>query len=174
MIGQYSLEQIYFIVLLICAGLAVFLFIFGDIFSFDGPIDPMLIVPWFAFTALIGYLGEQLTEVNSWLILLIGFAMSTIIVFVLNFYLLVPLRNADATISISEKDMEGRTAVVTTPIPIKGMGEIKFSSVTGSLTRPASFYEVQKKPLKNGEKVLIIEIRERVCYVVPYEENFLL
>lgn len=172
MLGQFSLEMIYFYVLVGCAILAVLLFIFGDIFSFDGPIDPMLLVPWIAFTALFGYLGERLTEFNSIVILAIGGGISLIVVFFLNFYVLVPLKNADATISSSEKDMEGQVAKVVTPIPISGMGEIQLQSVTGSHSRPAAFYSPQDAELRNGELVLIIEIRERVCYVVPYKQEF--
>ena len=80
---------------------------------------------------------EELTAVNSWLILIVSGILSTIIVFFLNFYVLVPLKNSEATISISEKDMEGRVATVITPIPVRGMGEIQLKSVTGSLSRPA-------------------------------------
>ncbi|MGC2933402.1 hypothetical protein [Enterococcus faecalis] len=49
------------------ADLRFLLIIFGDIFIFDGPVDPMLIIPWIAFTTLFGYLGEELTAVNRWL-----------------------------------------------------------------------------------------------------------
>ena len=34
---------------------------FTNYFLFDGPVDPMLIIPWIAFTSLFGYLGEELT-----------------------------------------------------------------------------------------------------------------
>ena len=61
----------------------------------------------------------KLTAVNSWLILIVSGILSTIIVFFLNFYVLVPLKNSEATISISEKDMEGRVATVITPIPVR-------------------------------------------------------
>ena len=91
----------------------------------------------------------------------------------MNFYILVPLRNSEASIAVSEKDLEGRKATVITPIPVKGMGEIKISSVTGIITRPASFYQPQEIEVKAGSDVLIIEIKNRVCYVVPYQENFL-
>lgn len=172
MLGGYPLETIYFYALIVCAGLAVLLFIFGDIFDFDGPIDPMLIVPWVAFTSLFGYIGEKFFAGNSLMVFLIGAGISTLLVFLLNFYIVVPLRNSEATISTTEKDLEGRTATVVTPIPLKGMGEVQFKSVTGSITRPASFYEPQEIGIANGELVLIIEIRERVCYVVPYKESF--
>ncbi|WP_314060184.1 NfeD family protein [uncultured Vagococcus sp.] len=173
MLGGYPLETIYFYALVVCAGLAVLLFIFGDIFDFDGPIDPMLIVPWVAFTSLFGYIGEKFFAGNSLMVFLIGAGISTLLVFLLNFYIVVPLRNSEATISTTEKDLEGRTATVVTPIPLKGMGEVQFKSVTGSITRPASFYEPQEVGIANGELVLIIEIRDRVCYVVPYEESFI-
>ncbi|MGH2168444.1 hypothetical protein ACQ1Z1_15510, partial [Enterococcus faecalis] len=74
--------------------------------------------PWIAFTSLFRYLGEELTAVNSWLILIVTGILSTIIVFLLNFYVLVPLKNSLATISISVKDMSGRVATLITPIPV--------------------------------------------------------
>lgn len=167
------LDTIYFYTLITCAAISVVLFLFGDIFDFDGPVDPMLIVPWIAFTSLFGYLGEKAFDVNSWVILFIGIGLATLLVFLLNFYILVPIRNSEATISMSEKDMEGLKGIVITPIPIKGMGEIKISSVTGSMSRPAAFYEEQEQGVAQGKEVLIIEIRDRVCYVVPYKDNFM-
>ncbi|WP_206438866.1 hypothetical protein [Enterococcus faecalis] len=163
------LETVYFYALVGSAVLAFLLIIFGDVFNFDGPVDPMLIIPWIAFTSLFGYLGEELTAVNSWLILIVSGILSTIIVFFLNFYVLIPLKNSEATISISEKDMEGRVATVITPIPVRGMGEIQLKSVTGSLSRPAAFYVPQEVAAPRGSEVLIIELKERVCYVIPYE-----
>ncbi len=169
MIQGIPIETIYLYVLIICAGLAVLLVIFGDIFDFDGPIDPMLAIPWLAFTSLFGYLGERLLGWNHLMLFLLSGAIASILVFLLNFYVLMPLKNAESTISISEKDMEGNTATVVTPIPISGMGEIQFKSVTGSISRPAAFYAPQKRPIERGAQVLIIEIKDRVCYVVPYE-----
>lgn len=172
-LGGYALDTIYIYVLIVCAILSFLLFVFGDIFDFDGPFDPMLIVPWTAFTALFGYVGETFFTINSGVIVLIGGALSAVLVFLMNFYILVPLKNSESTISVSEKSMEGRKATVITPIPIHGMGEIKISNVTGTMTRPAAYYEPQEIELKAGSDVLIIEIKDRVCYVVPYKENFI-
>ena len=169
MIQGIPIETIYLYALIICAGLAVLLVIFGDIFDFDGPIDPMLAIPWLAFTSLFGYLGERLLGWNHLMLFLLSGTIASILVFLLNFYVLMPLKNAESTISISEKDMEGNTATVVTPIPISGMGEIQFKSVTGSISRPAAFYAPQERPIERGAQVLIIEIKDRVCYVVPYE-----
>nr|WP_242596139.1 hypothetical protein [Enterococcus plantarum] len=155
--------------MIVCAGIAVLLVIFGDIFDFDGPIDPMLAIPWLAFTSLFGYLGERLLGWDHLMVFLVSGAVASILVFFLNFYVLVPMKNAESTLSISEKDMEGNIATVITPIPVGGMGEIQLKSVTGSISRPAAFYAPQDQPTERGAQVLIIEIRERVCYVVPYE-----
>lgn len=172
MLLGHPFEQIYFYTLVICAVISILLFLFGDVFDFDGPIDPMLIVPWIAFFSLFGYLGEKLTDVASSWIIVIAIIISSIIVFLLNFYILVPLRHSEASISVSEKTYEGRLATVVTPIPIKGMGEIVINSVTGTISRPAAFYTEQEKEVIAGSKVLIIEIKNRICYVVPYKENF--
>ncbi|MDT2829834.1 hypothetical protein P7H60_13820 [Vagococcus carniphilus] len=173
MIGGIPIDTIYLYVLIGCTVLSILLFVFGDIFDFDGPVDPMLIVPWLAFTSLFGIAFESLFDLNHGLVLFLSGGISTIIVFLMNFYILVPLRNSEASIAVSEKDLEGRKATVITPIPVKGMGEIKISSVTGIITRPASFYQPQEVEVKAGSDVLIIEIKNRVCYVVPYQENFL-
>ncbi|WP_413509406.1 NfeD family protein [Carnobacterium maltaromaticum] len=171
MLWGTTYETVYFYILIVTAILAVITFFIGDIIDFDGPIDPVLIVPFFAFTSLFGYLGEAHTGFGSAWILLVSLVISTIIIFLLNFYLVVPMRDAESTLSTSEKDMEGRVGIVVTPIPEKGMGEISLKSVTGSSTRPASRYQVGEA-IKAGEKVLVIEIKERVAYVVPYEEAF--
>ncbi|MBO0431646.1 NfeD family protein [Enterococcus sp. DIV0660C] len=169
MFGGIALETIYWYTLLICAGIAVLLVVFGDIFDFDGPLDPMLLVPWLAFTSLFGYLGESLTEWSSVLIFVISAAISSVLVFLLNFYILMPMKNAEATLSSSEKTLEGQIAQVVTPIPITGMGEIQLQSVTGSINRPACFYTEQETMAQRGTKVLIIEVKDRVCYVIPYD-----
>ena len=49
------------------------------------------------------------------------------------------------------------------------MGEIQLKSVTGSLSRPVAFYVPQEVAAPRGSEVLIIELKERVCYVIPYE-----
>ncbi len=170
MIGGVSLEVIYWYTLLVCAGIAIILVVFGDVFDFDGPIDPMLIVPWLTFTSLFGFLGERLTPLHSVLILIISGVIATALVFLLNFYVLMPMKNAESTLSASEKTLEGQMAEVVTPIPVKGMGEIRLKSVTGSISRPACFYAPQDAPAERGERVLIIEVKDRVCYVTPYEE----
>lgn len=172
MIGGIPLYNIYFYALIVCAVLAVLLFIFGDIFQFDGPFDPILIVPWIAFISLIGYIFEKTTYWDSLYIFIGAFVASTIIVLLLNFYVVVPIKNTESTLSSSEKTMEGQKATVVTTIPLNGMGEIQLKSVTGSISRPATFYEPQEVELLQGQDVLIIEIKERVCYVVPYKENF--
>lgn len=169
MIRGVPIETIYLYTLIVCAGIAVLLVIFGDIFDFDGPIDPMLAIPWLAFTSLFGYLGERLLGWDHLMVFLVSGVVASILVFFLNFYVLVPMKNAESTLSISEKDMEGNIATVITPIPVGGMGEIQLKSVTGSISRPAAFYAPQDQPIERGAQVLIIEIRERVCYVVPYE-----
>ena len=55
MIGGVVLETIYWYTLLTCAGIAVFLLVFGDIFDFDGPIDPILIVPWHVLLSRLSF-----------------------------------------------------------------------------------------------------------------------
>lgn len=166
-----QMQTIYVYVLIFCSISAFVLVIFGDIFHFDGALDPMLVVPWLSFTALFGYLGEIFFEGQHWLVLLGSVTISSILVFLLNFYILMPVRHSEASISISEKDMEGRVATVVTPIPVQGMGEIQFKSVTGSLSRPAALYDTQEEAIPRGAQVLIIEIKDRICYVTTYKSD---
>ena len=65
MIGGIALETIYWYTLLICCGVGSSFDYFGDVFDFDGPLDPMLIIPWLTFTSLFSFLGERLTDQSS-------------------------------------------------------------------------------------------------------------
>lgn len=129
----------------------------------------MLIIPWLTFTSLFGFLGERLQINHLLFYLLLCGGISIVLVFLLNFYILMPMKHAESTMSSSEKTLEGQVAVVITPIPVRGMGEIQLKSVTGSISRPACFYSPQEQTAERGTKVLIIEIKERICYVMPYE-----
>ncbi|MFV0560275.1 MAG: hypothetical protein ACK5NA_06115 [Enterococcus sp.] len=168
MIGGVALESIYWYTLLVCAFLSIALVFIGDIIEVDGPIDPVLIVPWIAFASLIGYLGEKFTSVSSLIIFLVAAALSTIVIFLINFYVVLPMKDAESTLSSSEKTFEGQVADVVTTIPVHGMGEVQIKNVTGSINRPATFYSGQSEDAAQGSKVLIIEVKEHVCYVVPY------
>jgi membrane protein implicated in regulation of membrane protease activity len=170
-INGIAIETIYLYVLIGCTALAFVLLLFGDIFQMDGPLDPILFVPWIAFTSLLGFIGETFNLGNSLTILIVSGLISTMIVFLLNVYVFIPIKNSEASIAVSEKDIEGRVATVITPIPVQGMGEIQIKSVTGSLNRPAAFYAPQEESILRGTEVLIIEVKGRVCYVVPYEND---
>ena len=105
----------------------------------------MLIIPWLTFTSLFGFLGERLTDQSSLFLFIASGAISTVLVFLLNFYLLMPMKHAESTMSSSEKTLEGQVAVVITPIPVRGMGEIQLKSVTYSISRPACFYSPKNR-----------------------------
>lgn len=77
--------------------------IFGDVFDFDGPLDPMLIIPWLTFTSLFGFLGERLTDQSSLFLFIASGGISIVLVFLLNFYILMPMKHAESTMSSSEK-----------------------------------------------------------------------
>ncbi|MGY3778625.1 NfeD family protein [Isobaculum melis] len=172
MLWGYPFETLYMYALIGCLVLTLLLFLFSGVFdAFDGPLDPVVVVPWLAFISLFGYIGEAYTSFGSGLILGIAVVIASILVFLLNYYVILPMKKADATISVSEKEIEGRTATVITPIPEHGMGEIAIESVTGRMNRPATLYE-PGEGIPAGAKVLIIEIKERVAYVTVYRDVF--
>lgn len=115
-------------------------------------LDPMLIIPWLTFTSLFGFLGERLTDQSSLFLFIASGGISIVLVFLLNFYILMPMKHAESTMSSSEKTLEGQVAVVITPIPVRGMGEIQLKSVTGSISRPACFTAPKNRQLSGERK----------------------
>ncbi len=78
------------------------------------------------------------------------------------------MSNAESSTSISVHDLKGKVGEVITTIPATGMGEVLIQSPSGSWNEIAASFD--KEEIKQGKKVLVVEIKEQILYVSEFNE----
>jgi membrane-bound ClpP family serine protease len=170
----YSLQTIYLFCLIIGGVLTLLYILFGDILEGvfeilpDGFLNPTLILSFFTFLSSSGYLFEKLSNLNSFVILLISIFIALFLVIILNVFILIPLSSAEESLAYKEEDLKGRIGKVIISIPENGFGEVTLEGNGGTVARSATSFENEAIPY--GSKVLVIDVIESVLYVSPYNQ----
>lgn len=168
----YSLETIYLTTLIIIGCITILYLFFGDVadFSSDGiPIlDPAIWLSFISFTSASGYILEHFTQLNSIPIFALCVLISIIFTSLIYFFVLIPIRSAEVSLTYTDESLEGQIAKVITPIPVDGFGEIIIETVNGIISkRAASIHNVE---IPYEASVIIIEFREGTAFVTKYEK----
>jgi membrane-bound ClpP family serine protease len=169
----YSIESIYLTVLIITGGITLLYLLFGDflegIAEAAGFLNPTLILAFVTFTSASGYIFELLTSYNHLLIMSISVIIAIILDVLLNVFVLIPLSRAEESLAYTTQSLRGRVGDVIIPIPVDGFGEVIIKSASGTISKSAASFE--NKAIAEGEKVLIIEVKDGVLKVLPYENK---
>jgi hypothetical protein len=100
-------------------------------------------------------------------------AVTALIITFKIFFVLPLLKRAENSTITSSKDLEGKEATVTVPIGQTTIGEIIVSTGFGKMNRMARIYVSPGTEtigtIASGATVLIIEVRDNIAYVTPYE-----
>lgn len=170
----YPIETIYLIMLIISGGITILYVFFGDVLEGADEISPflspVLILAFVTFFSASGYILEKVTTLQSWVIIAIAIFIALVLDILLNFFVLVPLKSAEQSLSYSEKSLEGRVGKTIVSIPKDGFGEVVIENYSGVISKPATSYE--NTPIPDGQDVLVIEVKNGVLHVVPYEPTF--
>lgn len=168
-----SIEALYLTVLLIAAGVTILYLLFGDflegIAEATGFLNPTLILAFVTFTSASGYIFELLTSFNHVLIISISVIIAIFLDVLLNVFVLIPLSRAEESLVYTTQSLRGRVGDVIIPIPEDGFGEVIIKSTSGTIAKSAVSFE--NKAIAEGEKVLIIEVKDGVLKVLPYENK---
>lgn len=167
----YPIETIYLILLAISGLLTLIFILFGDIFDgiFESIsfINPVLILTFIIFFSASGYTLEKITSVSSLIIIIISAVAAFILDIFLNIFVLIPMSSAEESLGYTEDSLKGRIGKIIIPVPKNGFGEIMIESKSGSISKPAASYEDTE--IEEGEQVLVIEVKDGVLYVTPYD-----
>jgi membrane protein implicated in regulation of membrane protease activity len=165
-------QTIYLYALVISGSLIILYLFFGDMVEglseATGFLNPVLILAFITFLSAIGYILEVMTNWNSLVIIAIASVSSVILDTLLNVFVLIPLADTEESLVYTEDSLKGRLALVIIPIPKDGFGEIMIESNSGRISKPATSFE--NKSINEGEKVLVIDVKDGVLYVVPRNE----
>lgn len=137
----------------------------GPIFSVF-PLKPITIVSFLTVFGGIGVIGSE-HGISPVILFIIAFVSALIVSFILYKFVVVPLYKAQNTSAVSRKSLVGTRAIVITPIYENGFGTISYVVNGSKYNAPAQ--HVGKKAIKQGEEVIIYEIKDNVFYVQPLD-----
>lgn len=167
-----GIQTIYLYTLLISGSLIILYLFFGDVVEgvseATGILNPVLILAFLTFLSAAGYLLEALTALNSILIMVISAIVSLILDTFLNVFVLIPLSKSEESLVYTEDSLKGRIGNVIIPIPENGFGEVLIESISGRISKPAASFD--NTSIDEGKKVLIIDVKNGVIYVVPQNQ----
>jgi len=167
-----DINSIYLTLLIVAGSLTVLYLLFGDFLEAVGEatfLSPVLILSFITFFSATGYILELITPLHSLLILAISIILALILDTLLNVFVLIPLSSAEESLSYTEESLKGMVGKVIIPIPENGFGELVIESKFGVISKPAR--EMENGSIEEGEKVLVLKVKDGVLYVVPYEYN---
>ncbi|WP_405100547.1 hypothetical protein [Oceanobacillus sp. FSL H7-0719] len=168
-----TLETIY-LFMLILAGILTILYLFlGDFLDGIGDISPFLnpalILAFITFFSASAYILEITTSLPTLLIAAVSIAIAFILDTFLNIFVFIPMASAEESLSYTEDSLKGRVGTIITSIPMDGFGEIMIKSKSGTISKPAASYDNEIINLE--QQVLVIEVKNGVLYVIPYENE---
>ncbi|WLR43048.1 hypothetical protein LC087_02180 [Bacillus carboniphilus] len=166
-----QIESIYLIVLIVSSLLTVLYIFFGDIIEgmseSTGFLNPTLILSFFTFLSAIGYILEKLTPFGTSAVLGISIILALALDTLLNYFVLIPLSNAEESLVYTEDSLKGRVGRVITSIPKDGFGEVLIESYSGAVAKSAvSFDNID---IASGENILVIDVINGVLHVTIQE-----
>ncbi|MDY0396181.1 hypothetical protein RWE15_19770 [Virgibacillus halophilus] len=132
-------------------------------------LNPVIILAFIIFFSATGYILEWATGLSSWIIMAVSAVISLALTTVLHVFVLVPLASAEESLGYTEESLVGRVGKLIISIPENGFGEIFIQSKSGIISKPAASYE--QRAIQEGRRVLVLETRQGVLYVVPYEDD---
>ncbi len=142
------------------------IFLVGDI-EIDGFLNTTSIFAFLLIFSMSGFLFEHYTALNALLIVILSIVVGYLFTTLANIFLFNPLKRAESSMAVSEKNLVGRTGKVLSEIPISGMGEILIEDVSGKLFKRASQSSGSEiQAIAQGEMVQIIEIINGTALVV--------
>lgn len=168
----YPIEQIYLMALII-AGILIILFIlFGDVLDAAGNLfNPVLILAFIIFCATSGLILENFSPLSSVIIIILSAMVALLLTTLLHVFILLPLADAEHSLSYTEDSLVGRVGKLIISIPTDGFGEIFIESKSGMITKPAT--SLKNIPIAEGEQVLVLKVEKGVLYVIPYEVDWM-
>lgn len=102
------------------------------------------------------------------------FLVVMVVIMLMNILVILPFKERAENSNVSSiKNLEGKEAIVSIPISIGQTGEVIMNSGFTRVNRMARIYENTDgiAEIAKGENVLVIDVKDKVLYVLPYENS---
>lgn len=141
----------------------------GLLEAFDEFLNPLLLFGTLSVVGGAGVILSKYTDLNGLYVLLLSLIIGTAAYFLIYYFLVIPISNAESSTSISVKDLEGKIGEVITTVPAEGMGEVFIQSPSGNRSETAKSFDHQE--IKQGERIVIVQVKDHIVYVSTLNEE---
>lgn len=171
------LETIY-IVCLVCGilyALATLIFghVGGDWMShghFHLPVlQPILLVSGATAFGAAGYLLNRFTSLSDLMVLGLAIVIGIGLAVASYFLWVEPMSKAENSTGYAMSQLGGKLGEVSTTIPANGLGEVLVKMVSGTTFHMAA--TLDGVPIREGSRVVVVEVRDHVLYVTPFPHD---
>jgi membrane protein implicated in regulation of membrane protease activity len=131
------------------------------------PLKPIAIVSFITVFGGTGIIGTHY-KLNMVIIFILAFILAISISFSLYRFIIIPLTKAQNTSAVYQEEIIGMEATVISTIIENGFGTISYVVNGSKYNAPAQ--HVSKKSVKQGEKVMIYDIKNNIFYVEPLDD----
>lgn len=170
-----ALETIY-IVCMVCGILyALIVLIFGhaDWLSHNHVhlpvLQPILLVSGATAFGAAGYLLGRFTSLSDLLVVSLAVLMGIGLAVASYFLWVQPMSRAENSTGYTMSQLGGKLGEVSTTIPANGLGEVLVKMVSGTTFHMAA--ALDGEPIREGSRVVVVEVRDHVLYVTPFPQD---
>ncbi|MGQ7279208.1 NfeD family protein [Brevibacillus thermoruber] len=135
-------------------------------------LQPVLLVSGITAFGAAGLLLSRLTSFSAWTVLGLAAAGGAALAVLAYFVWVEPMAKAENSTGYSMQQLVGQIGEVWTSIPSGGLGEVLIAMVAGTTHHMAA--SVDGEPIREGTRVVVVEVRDHVLHVTPfphYEEK---
>ncbi|HIW34053.1 MAG TPA: protease [Candidatus Paenibacillus intestinavium] len=126
-------------------------------------IQPITLVGGLAIFGGSGILLAHYTDLATVLVVLISIGIGIIGIVSLYFVYVKPMEQAEMSTSYSINELVGKEALVTTPVPVEGFGEVIVKTIAGITSHIAASYN--KQSIASNSQVVVVEVHDGILYV---------
>ncbi|TQR21848.1 NfeD family protein [Psychrobacillus vulpis] len=164
-----KIEQLFLYGLIIVGLVTILYVLFADaIDGMDaGILNPTVILSFILFVCATGFILLKLTEWSNTVIIVTALIVSSILSFLLYYFILIPLSSAEVSTAYTDESLQGQVGKVIVPIPTDGFGEIVIETVNGVISKRAVGYDNEE--VEYGKQVLVIDVEGGTFFVKEYE-----
>ncbi|WP_138418854.1 NfeD family protein [Aquibacillus sediminis] len=146
---------------------------FGDLLEglFDSLgefLNPLLLFGTLSVVSGAGVLLTKYSSLQPIYVLLISLLIGVGAYFLIYYFFIIPMSNAEASTSISVHDLEGKIGEVITTIPAHGLGEVFIESTNGSRNETAKSFD--ENELKQGTRIVVVQVKDQILYVSALDQ----
>jgi len=156
--------------------------LFGDLLSnaLDGVLDflsaehlhafqPTVLLSGLTVCGGAGILLTRYTGMNNAAVFILALLCALVVAAAVYFFYVKPMENSENSVAYSMRDLVGKVAEVSVPIPANGFGEVMVKVGAGNTNHIAASFD--KTDIQSGAKVVTVEVVDGTLYVTCFDKQ---